>query len=266
MNLSIKTADRIYLFLCYTIIFGVTLLFSTATRSVFEVNKLGLVKISLSLLGIMFIYDQLFGNKQWFFEYKKNKWFNHSILLVAASNIVSTIFSKNILVSIYGSYDRWEGIITTSFYLFLVYLVANKKGISNISKVIWGIIIAGGLSSLYGIVQSYGLDIISWSLDPSMRVFGSINNPVHYCAIMGMCIPLIIGQLFYTVKKEETSTTHFGQFITIIFYYIIVGLITQLITIEQNSFYWILLFILILGAPYIYYASVWFKNPATKTI
>ena len=262
MNLSIKTADRIYLFLCYTIIFGVTLLFSTATRSVFEVNKLGLVKISLSLLGIMFFYDQLFGNKQWFFEYKKNKWFNHSILLVAASNIVSTIFSKNILVSIYGSYDRWEGIITTSFYLFLVYLVANKKGISNISKVIWGIIIAGGLSSLYGIVQSYGLDIISWSLDPSMRVFGSINNPVHYCAIMGMCIPLIIGQLFYTVKKEETSTTHFGQFITIIFYYIIVGLITQLITIEQNSFYWILLFILILGAPYIYYASVWFKKPS----
>ena len=71
MNLSIKTADRIYLFLCYTIIFGVTLLFSTATRSVFEVNKLGLVKISLSLLGIMFFYDQLFGNKQWFFEYKK---------------------------------------------------------------------------------------------------------------------------------------------------------------------------------------------------
>ena len=138
------------------------------------------------------------------------------------------------MVSIYGSYDRWEGIITTTFYLFMVYLVANKKGLANATKIIWAIIIAGALSSLYGIVQSYGLDIISWSLDPSMRVFGSINNPVHYCAIMGMCIPLIIGQLFYTVNKTDGQPTNFSHFLTIIFYYIVIGLMTQLIKIEHN--------------------------------
>ena len=194
MNSLSTIANRTYLCLCYVIVFGSTLFFSTATRSVFEVNKLGIVKIALSLMGILFFYDQLFGKNTLFFTPKKNKWFNASLLLVWISNALSTVFSKNIMVSVYGSYDRWEGIITTTFYLFMVYLIANKKGPANATKVIWAIIIAGALSSLYGIVQSYGLDIISWSLDPSQRVFGSINNPVHYCAIMGMCIPLIIGQ------------------------------------------------------------------------
>ena len=81
-------------------------------------------------------------------------------------------------------------------------MIANKKGLMILKKILWAIIIASGLSSLYGIVQSFGVDIVQWSLDPSMRVFGTINNPVHYCAIMGMSLPLIIGQLFYIVKKK----------------------------------------------------------------
>tara|TARA_B100000674_G_scaffold72690_1_gene50233 strand:- start:5555 stop:7546 length:1992 start_codon:yes stop_codon:yes gene_type:complete len=266
MNSLSTIANRTYLFLCYAIIFGTTLFFSTATRSVFEVNKLGIVKIALSLMGILFFYDQLFGKNTWFFKPKKNKWFNISLLIVWISNLLSTVFSKNIMVSIYGSYDRWEGIITTTFYLFMVYLVANKKGLANATKIIWAIIIAGALSSLYGIVQSYGLDIISWSLDPSMRVFGSINNPVHYCAIMGMCIPLIIGQLFYTVNKTDGQPTNFSHFLTIIFYYIVIGLMTQLIKIKHNSIEWIALFILVLGAPYIYYATLCIKKPSHQNI
>ena len=217
-------------------------------------------------MGILFFYDQLFGNNTWFFTPKKNKWFNASLLLVWMSNALSTVFSKNIMISIYGSYDRWEGIITTTFYLFMVYLIANKKGLANATKIIWAIIIAGALSSLYGIVQSYGLDIISWSLDPSMRVFGSINNPVHYCAIMGMCIPLIIGQLFHTVTKDDNQPTSFRPFLIIIFYYIVVGLMTQLIKIEHNSIEWIALFLLVLGAPYIYYATRHVKKPSHQNI
>lgn len=266
MNPSLTIVNRIYLSLCYTIIFGVTLFFSTATRSVFEVNKLGIVKIAISILGILFFYDHLFGQNKWFFNHKKNKWFNLSLLLVWLSNILSTVFSKNITVSIYGSYDRWEGIITTTFYLFMIYLISNKKGLTNATNIIWAIIISGALSSLYGIVQSYGLDIISWSLDPSMRVFGSINNPVHYCAIMGMCTPLIIGQLFYTVNKNTDQAINFSQFLIIIFYYIVVGLITQLITLKHNSLEWIALFILVLGAPYIYYGILCIKKPSHQNI
>ena len=264
MQLSNTLFSRIYLFLFYTIILGTTLIFSTATRSVFEVNKLGIVKISLSILGIFFFYDKLLGQNTWFYNYSKNKWFNHSLVILWLSNGLSTIFSKNIRLSIFGCYDRWEGLITTSFYLFLIYLIANKKGLSIAKKLIWCIIIASGLSSLYGIVQSYGLDIISWSLDPSMRVFGSINNPVHYCAIMGMSIPIIIGQLFYTIDKNKSTKPIHSHFIAIIFYYLIISLISQLINITENSFSWILFYISILGAPYLLYAYHGLKNPSIQ--
>ena len=154
-------------------------------------------------MGLIFAYDRLLGDRSWFYDFKKNRWFNIFIVATWLSNLISTIFSKNILISIYGSYDRWEGLITTSFYLLSIYMIANKKGLMILKKILWAIIIASGLSSLYGIVQSFGVDIVQWSLDPSMRVFGTINNPVHYCAIMGMSLPLIIGQLFYIVKKEN---------------------------------------------------------------
>ena len=61
-----------YIILGLCIIFGITLVFSTATRSVFEVNKLGIVKICVSLMGILFSYDALFGNHQWFHPFKLN--------------------------------------------------------------------------------------------------------------------------------------------------------------------------------------------------
>ena len=102
-----------YTSLFYIIIFGTTLFFSTATRSVFEVNKLGIVKICLSLAGIFFCYDRLIGNREWFFNFKKNKTINITILLVWVSNALSTIFSKNIIISIF--YFNWIPIFMPIF-------------------------------------------------------------------------------------------------------------------------------------------------------
>ena len=142
----------------------------------------------------------------------------------------------------------------------MCYLIANKKGLDLTNNIIWAVIIASGLSSLYGIVQSYGIDIISWSLDPAMRVFGSINNPVHYCAIMGMSIPVIIGKLFFLIDKKDSLSTKYSHFIAIIFYYIIIGLLSQFFVISKNSLLWVLFYIVILGIPYIIYTIQFYKN------
>ncbi|MEK9728000.1 MAG: O-antigen ligase family protein, partial [Candidatus Margulisiibacteriota bacterium] len=180
------------------------------------------------------------------------------------SNVLSTVFSKNINVSVWGSYDRWEGIITTSLYLFCTFLIANKKGFSNNKKIIWAIIIASSLSCLYGIVQSLGIDIVKWSLDPSRRVFGSINNPVHYCAILGMSLPLIVGQLFYTIKKNNNPKPKLSQFGAITIYYVVVGVLTQLIPMQNQTISWILFYIALLGSPFIYYGIKAKKAPSIQ--
>jgi hypothetical protein len=252
--------QRLFTTLTYFIVFGATLVFSTATRSVFEVNKLGIFKIALSLMAILYFYDRLLGNKTWFHDYSKNKWINHSILFLWITNILSTIFSKHIIISIYGCYDRWEGLLTYSFYLFLTYVIANVNSPIIIKRIIWAIIIASGLSSLYGIIQSLGMDIVSWSMDPSKRVFGSINNPVHYCAVMAMSLPIIVGQLFYTAEHTVKNHVNKMHLLMILAYYTIISIIIQSINLPERSLLYILSYITILGAPYIVYMVQSIKN------
>ncbi|MGC6367635.1 MAG: O-antigen ligase family protein [Candidatus Marinamargulisbacteria bacterium] len=254
--------SSIFLGLNYTIIFGVTLIFSTATRSVFEVNKLGIFKICVALLAILFAYDRLLGSKTLFYSFKVNKWFNALLVGSWITNVLSTIFSQNILISMFGSYDRWEGLITTSFYFIFIYFIANKTGAKFIRKLLWAVIIAAGLSSLYGIVQSFGIDIVQWSLDPSQRVFGSINNPVHYCAIMGMALPVIAGQLFHTVKKIEHMPISLKPLLFVIGYYSLIAILILQFPVTNKSILWIINYVLILGSPIIYFFYYHYKNPS----
>jgi hypothetical protein len=256
LNTSMKQQRSIinptYTTILCAIILGVSLLFSTATRSVFEVNKLGLFKIGLAMIGVLFFYDQCIGRQHWFYAFKINRWFNWGLVLVWLSNVASTVLSTNPILSIYGSYDRWEGLLTTSCYLFFTYLVANKRGLICAKNALWCIIIATSLSSLYGIIQSFGMDIVQWSLDPAMRVFGSINNPVHYCAIMGMGLPLVIGQLLYTIQKHRVTSFEWRSFGLIIGYYFAIAVIKSM-TATSQSLGSIFTYILLLGGPFIFY-------------
>ncbi|MBL6722933.1 MAG: O-antigen ligase family protein [Candidatus Margulisbacteria bacterium] len=265
MNLDAKL-NKAYLFFSYAVIFGTTLFFSTATRSVFEVNKLGILKIGVSFMGIIYLYDRLLGSKTLFYPIKKHPWFNASLGLVWLSNALSTIFSKNIVLSFFGCYDRWEGLLTVTFYLLLTFLFANKTGLHISNKLIWAIIIASGLSSLYGIIQSYDLDIISWSLDPSQRVFGSINNPVHYCAIMGMAIPIILGQIFSLIEGPSIKKINARPFVYIIAFTLFIGVVSQSVSPSSNSLAWIFLYIGLLGAPYTFFFGQYKQTKAPEAL
>ncbi|MBT5855441.1 O-antigen ligase family protein, partial [bacterium] len=69
----------------------------------------------------------------------------------------------------------------------------------RVLSVLVAIIISTFFSSVYGVVQSLGYDAINWSLDPTLRVFACINNPVHFCAYMGMAITLSMALTFYVI-------------------------------------------------------------------
>jgi hypothetical protein len=49
------------------------------------------------------------------------------------------------------------------------------------------------------------LDFMHWSVDPTARVFACINNPVHFAPYVVMHIPLIIGAVFYFIRKYQLS-------------------------------------------------------------
>ncbi len=124
-------------------------------------------------------------------------------------NTISSIFSRNIYVSIIGAYDRWEGILLVINYAFLVYMFA--KLVDNERFFNWmflSFIVSSSMSAFYGVIQKLGFDFMNWSADPTGRVFGSINNPVHYGPYVGMMVPMALAWMLYLGHKREREVTH----------------------------------------------------------
>ena len=227
--------DRIFGTLFFILVVGTPLLFTSYTRSVFEVNKLLLLRVII-VIGFLI----------WFFKHillKDNgednlpeesynilgfKWkkigLEPYILVWLGVNILSTIFSQNVKVSIIGAYDRWEGLITIFNYMMLLILVAKltlKRG--QRTWILIGILGSTAGSAVYGIFQSLGLDFMRWSVDPTARVFACINNPVHFCAYMGMVVPIGIAWILYIAAKDKTVITEIQKWtlfaVTTLIYY-----------------------------------------------
>lgn len=238
--------DRAILFFQLLLVVGIPLFFNSFTRSVFEVNKLLLLRYStISIMGLwglktLLLWDQTYSPDELGGQNKgkkKNKkerseaalvanteqaqptsvapkplwWFRPSgieWILVAwcITNLLSTIFSTNFHTAVIGAYDRWEGIYTIINYLcvtlIFVYNVTKQR---QFFTVLIGVIVAGTLTALYGLAQSMGYDFMNWSSDPSQRIFASINNPVHYCAFVGMLVPVCSGLLLYSAKRSGTQ-------------------------------------------------------------
>jgi len=210
--------NSIFITLLFALIIGNALFFSTMTHAVFEVNKLLWLRlITMVVCFVWFFKYLLFKDndlmpKQNFLASFKSLQIGLGIplLLWLLVNILSTIFSQNIRLSILGSYDRWEGIITIINYVLLIYMYA--KLVTKQKHFLWlvfAIILSASLSSVYGVLQSLNIEFFSWSMDSAKRVFACINNPVHYSAYVGMIVPLCISCILYLTEKHHATNSFF---------------------------------------------------------
>ncbi len=217
-----------YTILLTLLVVGTPLLFTSLTRSVFEVNKLLLLRYSQLIILFLWVLhyfllrdnNALDHDKTNAYSIKNFSWkkigLEKIILVWLIFNCISTIFSPNIQVSIIGAYDRWEGIITLFNYMVLLYMVA--KLVTRKYQLFWiigGILASTGFSAYYGVLQSLGYDFMHWSADPTFRVFACINNPVHFCAYMGMVVPVGIAlTLFLLFPSKKFNTSLYPPLIT----------------------------------------------------
>ena len=196
------------------LVIGIPLAFTAYTRSVFEVNKLLVLRyVTLGVCGLWFLRSwlyRLFPVKEdeapayHFLGFKWTKtgldvWF----LIWVLFNIASTVFSQNVRVSVIGAYDRWEGLLTALNYVILLLMTA--KLVMSRRSMLWilgAAFVATGASSIYGVLQSLNMDFMQWSVDASQRVFACINNPVHFCAYVAMMVPIGISFLMFLSSRE----------------------------------------------------------------
>ncbi len=216
-NQHIETRFDLYFLVLFIILaIGIPLVFTSLTRSVFEVNKMLLLRIvTILMLGGWIVRSTLrhargdtgtgksiaFGALRW-----DRIGLELPIGLFVGMNLISTIFSQNPRLSVIGAYDRWEGIFTVLGYVLLLVMSAKLVRMRyQLKWIVFALIVPAALSGIYGIAQSLGYDFMQWSVDPTKRVFACINNPVHFCAYMGMMVPLGISALLYLNRDGKRA-------------------------------------------------------------
>ncbi|MDO8885926.1 O-antigen ligase family protein [Candidatus Oleimmundimicrobium sp.] len=146
----------------------------------------------------------------WFYEVVRDGYFVYHrtsmdlpLFLLALTIILSTIFSVNPLISIFGQYRRFEGLPALLNYIILFYLAfyffREEKQIKWLAT---SFVAASFLASIYGIAQYFGLEFLHVASQPfGIRIFSSLGNPVFLAAFLAMSIPITI-VLFSYVKDS----------------------------------------------------------------
>ncbi|MCF6149714.1 MAG: tetratricopeptide repeat protein [Candidatus Kuenenia sp.] len=129
---------------------------------------------------------------------------NIPVLAYIAVFVVATSISINPIMSLFGTYKRFEGLTATICYIFLFY--ATIHFITTRTRFYLLFMSMAGcavISSIYGIFQRCGIDYFSWS-SSGPRVFSTFGNPVFFAAQLVMVLPVAVSLFFgncFTAQK-----------------------------------------------------------------
>jgi len=261
---SQKIIDLLIEFSYLAVIFLVPLYFSVIfpTYNIFELSKLFIFKILVYLMLFLTFFKLVFFRSKSFFSINKlsifylnfkNYYLIPSVFIFGLG--ITLFFSTNQLQSFFGSYDRQTGYVSYLFYaLWLFLLIFNLKTINNsqdggsqresvgskINHIFVVASISGFLVSIYGILQSLGIDFLTWPEDPlfTRRAFSTFGQPNFLASWLLLVIPLSA----YLIYK-------YNQFLSKFFYSLILAaeIICLFLTSSRGALIALLILIVIFG-------------------
>ncbi len=116
----------------------------------------------------------------------------------------ATLLSINVYVSFFGSYGRYEGLITIGNYVALFFLASNLVNAEGmLKKLIVCAVSSGALMSVYGMIQRMGLDPFVWGgVITNERVISTIGQPNFLAAYLDMSFMLGMGVLLFAQRSH----------------------------------------------------------------
>jgi O-antigen ligase len=121
-------------------------------------------------------------------------------LLILHSLFVLIISTAPLEQQIFGRTGRGLGLITiySLAAVFIATAVLMKPNFEH--KIVFGIILSAFISSLYSLLQSYGLDLLKWD-SKTNGVIGTLGNPNFQSAFASMAlVPSLL--YFWTNRKQ----------------------------------------------------------------
>jgi len=196
----LKLLEYIIEYSYYLLFFLTPIILTTVNYELFEYNKMMLTyALTVIILGSWIIKSIALKK-----IIIKKTLFLFFLLLFLVSQIISTVFSIDLYVSLWGYYSRFHGgLASTISYIILFLAFISNFPKEKITKLLIITIISATLVSIYGIAEHFGIDSNYWVQDVKERVFSTLGQPNWLAAYLSILIPITLG--IYLISLEKVS-------------------------------------------------------------
>lgn len=187
----------------YSVIFLVPIYFAwfQENYTIFDLNKSVALHCLLAIAIISWLIQISLEGK---FQWQGNKLFFILGTAVAVVFLISTIFSLHPVISLWGSYERQQGLYNLWHYLaltfFIVVVIHNR---AQLHRLIIALLLGSVLATAYGLLQLFGLDFYKWGEDIG-RLFSSFGQPNFFGHYLAVLVPLTLYAIFFLSKNIYT--------------------------------------------------------------
>ncbi len=211
----IKLCNRVIEYSFYALFLLVPLVLSNSTYELFEFNKMWLT-FALTIIIALAWFTKMILTRQ--IRVQRTP-LDIPILLFLLSQIISTIFSMDSHLSLWGYYSRFNGgLLSTISYIFLYFTFVSNLQFKHVMRNLFVSLIAGFIVALWGFPSHFGydptcylfrgsLDVSCWTdaFQPKVRIFSTLGQPDWLAAYLALLIPLSVA---YALKKYFTIHSH----------------------------------------------------------
>lgn len=198
----------------------VPVFFNLYSSRIFAGDKLTLLRAIVLIMAVAAIISTLerlpakFEASQSIRRFIKDNPLTLPVLLFAFVYLLTSITSVAPSVSLWGSYVRVQGALTTIGYITLFFLVAHHlRTKAQLDRVVSVILLTSLPVSLFAIVQHLNLDPLPWTEDVTNRVSSTMGNAIFLAGYLIMVVPFTLvrlaSSLWSWLKLRAQADTEF---------------------------------------------------------
>ncbi|MBI4099735.1 O-antigen ligase family protein [Candidatus Microgenomates bacterium] len=195
--------DKIIEWCFYLLFFLVPLWFYAGSSELFEYNKM-MLTYGLTIVIVAAWALKCLAAKKLLW---RKTFLDIPLFLYFGTHVLSTIFSIDPHVSVWGYYSRFhEGLLATTSYLLLYFAAVSNLQRLQVLRILLVSFISGAIVSVYGALEHFGaspscliitgrFDVDCWVQDVKNRVFATLGQPNWMAAYLDIVLLTSLGFL-----------------------------------------------------------------------
>lgn len=198
--MKIKYFDRAIEWLFLALMLLTPIIFDRRIGIVFSGTKSAEIRLLLIVILTIWVIKLLLTGKHTFYR----SILDWPIMCYLVSATAATITGVNVIISLFGFYGRYEGLVTWYCYALMFFIAVNYLRSFDKLKQFYALIMPTAVTmAIYGIIQRMGIDPYAWGgVVTWQRVIATIGQPNFLSAYMDMAFFII---LFFLLSSNNTE-------------------------------------------------------------